>query len=114
MPGAAAERVVGFPYRRLAEDEGVVFTDHLVHVPGVGSRRVIERALFDLKPGVTEVYVHPAVDTEELRAACTDWPSRVEDHAFLCNDPSFTDLLERAGVTRIGYRLLRDLQRAGA
>jgi predicted glycoside hydrolase/deacetylase ChbG (UPF0249 family) len=113
MPGAAAERVVGFPYRRLAEDEGVVFPDHFVHVPGVGSRRVIERALFDLRPGVTEVYVHPAVDTDELRSACTDWPQRVEDHAFVCNDPSFTDLLERAGVTRIGYRPLRELQRAG-
>ena len=33
----------------------------------------IERALFDLRPGVTEVYVHPAVDTDELRASHPDW-----------------------------------------
>jgi hypothetical protein len=28
------------------------------------------------------------------------------------NDPSFADLIDRAGVTCIGYRPLRDLQRA--
>ena len=77
-----------------------------------GSRRRIERALFDLRPGVTEVYLHPAVDTDELRSSHPDWAGRVEDHAFLCDDPSLPDLLDRAGVTLIGYRELRELQRA--
>jgi predicted glycoside hydrolase/deacetylase ChbG (UPF0249 family) len=113
MAPGAAERVIGFPYRRLAADEGVVFTDHFVLCP-VGAQRAIERALFDLRPGVTEVYLHPAVDTDELRASHPDWASRVEDHAFVTGDPSFSDLVERAGATRIGYRELRELQRGGA
>ena len=37
-------------------------------------------ALFDLRPGVTEVYVHPAADTPELRALAPDWAKRVDDH----------------------------------
>ena len=46
MAPAAAERLIGFPYRRLAEQEGVVFPDHFVYT-NVGSRAQIEQALFD-------------------------------------------------------------------
>ncbi|MDQ1430646.1 MAG: hypothetical protein QOF40_1248, partial [Actinomycetota bacterium] len=47
------------------------------------------------------------------RAACSDdWAGRVEDHAALCRDPSLRDMVMRAGATVIGWRELRDLQRA--
>jgi hypothetical protein len=62
---------------------------------------------------VTEVLLHPGIDTDELRTACDDWAGRVEDHAFLCSDPSLRSLLERAGAQLIGFRELRELQRAG-
>jgi hypothetical protein len=113
MAGASAERVVGFPFRKLAADEGIVFPDHFVYVRGVGSRRTIERVLFELRPGVTEVYVHPAIDTPELRAFAPDWAARVDDHDLVVRDHTIRTLAERAGVTFIGYRPLRDLQRAG-
>jgi predicted glycoside hydrolase/deacetylase ChbG (UPF0249 family) len=112
MGAAGGERIVGFPYRALAAAEGVVFPDSFVYYTGVGGRRVLERTLFDLRPGVTEVYLHPAVDTDELRASHPDWAGRVEDHALLCDDPSIAALIERAGATLIGYRELRALQRA--
>jgi predicted glycoside hydrolase/deacetylase ChbG (UPF0249 family) len=113
LSGASSERAIGFPFRRLAAEEGVVFPDHFVPVRGgVGSRRTIERVIGELRPGVTEVYVHPAVDTPELRALSEDWPARVDDHDLVANDRSLRSLLERTGVTRIGYRPLRDLQRA--
>jgi hypothetical protein len=111
MAGASGEALVGFPFRRLAAEEGIVSTDHFLYTH-VGSRRAVERTLMDLRPGVTEVYFHPAVDTDELRASHPDWPGRVEDHAALCSDPSLGDLIDRAGATLIGYRELRDLQRA--
>ncbi len=38
MAGASGERLIGFPYRRLAEEEGVVFPDHFVYTT-VGSQR---------------------------------------------------------------------------
>jgi predicted glycoside hydrolase/deacetylase ChbG (UPF0249 family) len=111
MAGGSAERLIGFPYRRLAAEEGVFFTDHFVYT-NVGSRRAIEKALFDLQPGITEVYFHPAADTDELRASHPDWANRVEDYLALTRDPAFTDLVERSGAQLIGYRDLRDLQRA--
>ncbi|HLM18486.1 MAG TPA: ChbG/HpnK family deacetylase, partial [Acidimicrobiia bacterium] len=107
-----AEHVAGFPFRRLAADEGVVFPDHMVACPP-GARRRVERALFELEPGITELALHPGIDTDELRAACSDdWSGRVEDHALLARDPSFRDLVERSGAEVIGWRALRDLQRA--
>jgi predicted glycoside hydrolase/deacetylase ChbG (UPF0249 family) len=111
MAGARAERLIGFPYRRLAREQGVLFTDFFVQ-SHVGSRRSIERVLFDLRPGVTEVYLHPAQDSDELRASHPDWANRVEDHLLLTRDPAFADLVERADAILIGYRELRELQRA--
>ena len=112
LSGASTERVVGFPFRQLAAEEGVLFPDHLLVIPGVGSRRAIERVLADLRPGVTEVYVHPAVDTPELRAFAPDWAARVDDHDLITGHSTLRALAERAGATLIGYRELRDLQRA--
>jgi chitin disaccharide deacetylase len=111
MAGASGERMIGFAYRRVAAEEGVVFPDHFVYTQ-VGSRRTIERTLFELRPGVTEMYVHPAVDTDELRASHPDWAQRVEDHAYVTSDATLRDLIERSGAILLGYRALRDLQRA--
>jgi predicted glycoside hydrolase/deacetylase ChbG (UPF0249 family) len=112
LSGASSERSIGFPFRRLAEEEGVLFPDHFVLVRGVGSRRTIEKLVGELRPGVTEVYVHPAVDTPELRALADDWAARVDDHDLVTSDRAVRTMLDRAGVTRIGFRPLRDLQRA--
>ncbi len=111
LSGASTERSVGFPFRQLAADEGVLFPDHFLYIPGVGSRRAIERVLADLRTGVTEVYVHPAVDTPELRAFAPDWAARVDDHDLITGHSTLRALAERAGATLIGYRELRDLQR---
>jgi len=113
LPSADLERSIGFPLRSLAADEGVVAPDRFVRVHPVGSRRAIERLLVDLAPGVTEVHVRPAVDTPELRAQTPDWAARVDDHDLLVNDHSLRALLARVGAEMIGYRELRDLQRAG-
>ena len=112
LSGASTERVIGFPFRRLAAEEGVVFPDHLLAVPGVGSRRLLEKALFDLKPGVTEILLHPALDTAELRALAPDWAARVDDHDLLLNDQALPAMAQRAGVELIGYLELRQLMQS--
>lgn len=112
LSGASTERIVGFPFRRLAAEEGVVFPDHFVLVQGVGSRRTIERTLFDLRPGVTEMYVHPAADTAELRALAPDWAARVDDHHLMVHDTGLRAMVERSGVRLVGYRELREVMRA--
>ena len=112
LSGASTERSIGFPFRRLAAEEGVVSPDHFVYVGGVGSRAAIDAAVADLHPGVTELYVHPAVDTPELRAIGTDADARIDDLALVC-DGELASRLDAAGAVRIGYRELRELQRAG-
>jgi predicted glycoside hydrolase/deacetylase ChbG (UPF0249 family) len=113
LSGASTERTIGFPFRTLAADEGVVFPDHFVYVSGVGSRRALERAIFDLRPGVTELYAHPAADTPELRAIAPDWAARVDDLHLLATDAGFGAMVERSGARLIGFRQLRDAMRAG-
>ena len=113
LSGASTERSIGFPFRSLAADVGVVFPDHFVYVSGVGSRRAIERAIFDLRPGVTELYAHPATDTPELRAVAGDWAGRVDDLHLLTTDAGFRAMVERSGARLVGFRELRDAMRAG-
>jgi predicted glycoside hydrolase/deacetylase ChbG (UPF0249 family) len=113
LSGASSEASIGFPFRRLAAEEGVLFPDHFIQPRG-STRRALEKALFDLRPGVTEIFGHPAVDTPELRALAPDWPNRVDDHDLFVRDNTMAAMAERAGVTFIGYRELRDLMRATA
>ena len=87
MVSPAMERYVGFPARAVAAEAGAVFTDHFRLVPGVGSRQMFERDLATLRPGVTELHLHPAVDSAELRSLATDdWAARVDDHRIICDE----------------------------
>lgn len=121
LPDASFQRDIGFPFRDLAGAAGVVSPDHLVRAPvppgptrnRPAARRWVERALFELQPGVTEVCVRPALDTSELRSLATDWPARVDDLDLAVSDRSLPAKVQRVGAVLIGYRALRDLQRAG-
>jgi len=112
LSGADTERPIGFPFRSLAAGVGVVSPDHFVYAAGVGSRKAIAHALRDLQPGVTELYLHPALDTPEQRAYDDAWTDRVDDHRLLCADADLPAALERVGAHLISFRPLRDLQRA--
>ena len=111
MAGASAEHTAGFPFRQLAAEEGVVFPDAFVYVGGVGSREAIEAVAGSLRPGVTEVYVHPAVDTPELRAFAPDAEGRLDDLDLVRADGPLAATLADAGVELIGWSALRDLMR---
>lgn len=113
MVGPGTEEYLGFPARDVAEEAGVVFTDELLWVPGVGSRRMMEDHMGSLEPGVTEMFLHPAVDSPELRAIAPDWEARVDDRRIVCEEGFLQAAVEEAGVTLIGYRELRKLAREG-
>jgi predicted glycoside hydrolase/deacetylase ChbG (UPF0249 family) len=114
MAGAASERIIGFPARSVAAEAGAVFSDHLRLVPGVGSRQTFEKDLATLRPGVTEMFLHPAVESAELASlASDDWEARVDDHRMIVAETWVADAVKDAGATLIGYRPLRELARAG-
>lgn len=105
-----AETTAGFPFRRLATEEGVSIPDHFRLVRG-GTRAHLEAVLADLAPGVTEVAFAPALAAEEIRAIDPSAAGRFDDLAVL-TDRELHARLEGLGVTLIGYRALRDAQRA--
>jgi predicted glycoside hydrolase/deacetylase ChbG (UPF0249 family) len=111
LPDDAVEPTVGFPIRSLASDEGVLFADHAMTVPVVDGRAALLDMLGSLAPGVTEITLHPAVDTAELRGATDDWARRAADADLLISDAGVAAAIESAGVHRIGYRPLRDAMR---
>jgi predicted glycoside hydrolase/deacetylase ChbG (UPF0249 family) len=111
LSGGSTEQAIGFPFRRLAAEEGVLSPDHVVPLGNTNTRAMLERALHNLEPGVTEIVAHPCVDTPELRALAPDWMHRVEDRRLLVSDEDVRRMAARAGVVFVGYRALRDLQR---
>ena len=112
LPSGSAERAIGFPFRALAAEEGVVFPDHFSYVATVGSRHALAAAIEALEPGVTELHARPALDTPEQRAFDDHWPERVDDHHLLCFDAALYRQIERSGAVLIGFRELRTLQRS--
>ena len=114
LSGAATERLIGFPFRSLAAERGIVFPDHLLWVSGgAGSRLTLAGAMAALEPGVTEAYLHPASDTPELRAMSPDWAGRVDDYELLVGtgEDGLLAMVDAAGVILIGFRELRNLMR---
>ncbi|MEY2996093.1 MAG: hypothetical protein RLZZ39_918 [Actinomycetota bacterium] len=114
LPSTITEAQAGFPFRRLAADEGVLFPDHFDHDWSAGSRARVRRAFQDLRPGVTEIHVQPVIDTAEVRAlagsAADGW---VDDLDLVADDGELRRLVDESGAILIGYRRLRDAMRAG-
>lgn len=113
LPSTISSDQAGFPFRRLAADEGIVFPDHFDHDWRPGSRDRTYAALAELTPGVTEIHVQPAIDTPEVRAVSAAAEGWIDDLELVTNDEKLTTLLADSGTELIGYRDLRDAMRAG-
>ncbi|MCK2034528.1 polysaccharide deacetylase family protein [Microbacterium sp. SSW1-49] len=61
--------------------------------------------------GVTEIYLHPMTDTEELRSAVDFAAVKRGYELRLLSDPVVVQTIADEGLVRIGWRALRDLQR---
>ena len=103
----------GFQARERAEVRGVLFNEHIVNPWPRRTRDVFIEQIPKLPPGVTEIFAHPVLDGEELRAYDTE-NADIRAHDAVClTDPAVSDLLDRYNIKRISFRELRDLQRAG-
>lgn len=113
LPSTISAEQAGFPFRRLAEAEGVWFPDHFDHDWRAGSRDRVYDAVRALPSGVTEIHVQPVIDTPEVRAISAAAELWIDDHRLVTDDPVLRALLDDVGAVRIGYRELRDAMRAG-
>jgi chitin disaccharide deacetylase len=113
LPSTITEEQAGFPFRRLAADEGVVFPDHFDHNWRPRSRERVAEALAALEPGVTEIHVQPVIDTPEVRAM-TDSAEGWIDDLDLVLDASgeLQRQITNSGAVLIGYRDLRQAMRS--
>jgi chitin disaccharide deacetylase len=111
LPSTLTEEMAGFPFRRLAADEGVLFPDHFDHTWRAGSRDRVHSAVAGLAPGVTEIHVQPAIDTAEVRALSDQADGWIDDLDLMVNDQVLRQALVASGAVLIGYRQLRDAMR---
>jgi predicted glycoside hydrolase/deacetylase ChbG (UPF0249 family) len=103
----------GYPPRlKELQAAGFGVVDYLyfeTHDIPLEKRREMYLQFFDQQlPGLTELVIHPAEPTEELRAIGGMWQRRGFDLEFFTN-PETRDLLADKNVTLIGYDRLKAL-----
>lgn len=54
------------------------------------------------RPGITEIYLHPAKETEELKAICPDWQKRVWEYRLMLDD-MVIKTIESEGIKLVGW-----------
>jgi predicted glycoside hydrolase/deacetylase ChbG (UPF0249 family) len=102
----------GFQARERAAARGVLFNEHLVYPWPRRTREVFFEEIPKLPPGVSEIFAHPVLDGDELRAYDPD-NADIRVHDAVClTDPTVADLLDRHHIKRISFRDIRELQRA--
>lgn len=114
MAPKSTQSLAGFPFRDLAEAEGVWFPDRLVFAASSNAEGELSDAVRSLPAGVTELCLHPAVPSAELDAFDPRAADRVANLAALQPHSVLADALRDIGATVIGWRSVRDAMRAGA
>jgi chitin disaccharide deacetylase len=100
----------------LATSLGVPLADYMVSWPFVTLpgetyerfRNSVCQRLESLPDGVSELILHPAFESEEIKAINPHWEKRVWEER-LCHDAKFIDTVERLGFKRITWRDLPHL-----
>jgi len=98
--------------------QGFVFTDYFIHdeVSGDAYGKAITKEFWkniirNLKPGITELFIHATVLTDESRSITGSAQKRAEEYQCFVHDPDIRQLIEDEGIILIGYRPLMELQR---
>ena len=116
MPSQDTAARFGFTdLRKQFAAKGIVFPDYLIYdeldEEKEGVKQFWVKILRNLKSGVTELFIHAAKPTDELRHVTNSWKTRSEEYETFTNDADIRQLGKDLGIIRIGYRPLRDLQR---
>ena len=116
MASQATLAARGFPQLRdQFAAKGLLFPDFFVYEElkdeAADVRDFWLKIVRDLKPGVTELYIHAGLPTDELKAITGSWQTRSREFEVFTNDPEMRQLVTDRKVKLIGYRPLRDLQR---
>ena len=115
---ASQETMARLGYPQLRDQfaaKGIVFPDYFVYEGLKEESKDVKgfwlETVKNLKPGVTELYIHAALPTEELKAITGSWSTRSQEFEVFTHDEAMKQLLAERKIILIGYRPLRDLQR---
>ncbi len=110
--GADAETAaVAAQFTQMLESNGMPLEDRIADVQLDQPEQRMEQykqVFSGLPAGVAHMYIHPALDTPELRAMCPDWRSRVGDYNVFMSEEMRTHI-QNEGIHLIGYRALQAL-----
>lgn len=103
----------------LAGSRGVLTPDYLIPGDWEGEqnksyenyREYLYELYRSFENGVTETYIHPAIDGEEIRSITGAWYRRVWEYR-LFSDPQTADFIKSIGIKLIGYRELKGIREA--
>ncbi|MBC7326811.1 polysaccharide deacetylase family protein [bacterium] len=105
----------GAHLRPLLKEKGILFPDRLI-IEERGRNESLKdyytRILKNLQPGVTELFIHPALPTEELKNITGSWEARAMEYNLFRWDEDIKKIIEQEGIRLIGYRTIRDAQRS--
>ncbi len=73
-------------------------------------REKILKLWTDIPDGVTETYVHPSLETDEIKSITGHWQERVWEYELM-KDPYVLDYLTKHGVELISYRELTKMKK---
>jgi predicted glycoside hydrolase/deacetylase ChbG (UPF0249 family) len=109
LPALEEEPRVGFPFRALAEERGIVAPDKVYSLSSFGrTGEEIRAAIDELEPGVTEIHLHPGKETAELQGADPDWRTRVDEDDLLAYVVA-AHTTDKENYVLGGYDRLREL-----
>lgn len=100
--------------RKEYAEKGLVFTDYFIYDELQNYKEVKSfwtDIVKNLKPGVTELYVHASKMSDELRSITYSSKTRAEEAELFTYDKEFKELLEKENIKLISYRSLFNLQR---
>ncbi|MBE6629430.1 MAG: ChbG/HpnK family deacetylase [Ruminococcaceae bacterium] len=110
IPKEQIERVLGY-VKQMLKDKQVVTPDYLMpgdwNGPQADSFENYKEYVFELyrtlDHGVTETYIHPAVECDELKSITPFWQRRCYEYQ-LFRDPCLLQHIHALGIKLISYR----------
>ncbi len=117
MASQSTYDALGFPEgRKLAAAQGLIFPDYFVYEEFKDYKKMEPKEFWtkiikNLKPGITELYIHATVLGDESRSITYSSETRGKEYECFVKDPDIRKLIEDEGIIMIGYRPLLELQR---
>ncbi len=104
-------------FAAYADSKGVAMPDYLIpndwNGPQKDSYESFREYVYELyrsfPEGVTETYMHPALESDELKAITGNWQRRVWEYNLL-KDPATEQHLKACGIKLINYRDLKEMR----